>query len=580
MHSQDAEETGGIPSAEVSAGRSSVLLIWLIPLAALLVGAWLVYKNVTEHGPRITIYFTNAEGIEIEKTRVKYRSVDVGRVIDLRFSNDLAKVAVDVELAPGTDDWLRQDTRFWIVRPKLDATGITGLGTLLTGTYIGMDPGKGDTRETTYTALAEPPVLLSSDEGTLYTLRAPTLGSLTIGSPLYFRQIRVGEVVQFDLAENHEYVEIEVFVRAPHDAYVRRSSRFWNASGVNLNISTDGVDVDMESIAALLTGGIACETPKLLASQDRAPQGYGFTLYENRKASIERPITVGIPYLLYFPETVRGLNVGAPVEFRGIRIGTVKDISIQGELDEATVQIPVLIEMEPDRVLMADTELPEDPQARKRKLEELSDVMIDNMLQKGLRARLIPANLLTGQLIVEFDLYPESGPGEVRHEGSYVVLPTLPNPFSSLTDSLTSIMDRINALPIDDIGANLLAASDGASKLMSDDQLVGAIQDMRSSIAELDRLLETLNQETGPLLTSYRGLGDESLKLVKEMRSSVVQAEQTFAAVESLAGENSPVGSELKRALEEISAAARSIRIMADYLERHPEALLQGKGGR
>jgi paraquat-inducible protein B len=487
---------------------------------------------------------------------------------------------VEVELAPGTSEWLRQDTRFWIVRPKLDATGITGLGTLLTGTYIGMDPGRGDTRETTFDALADPPVLLSSDEGTLYTLRAPTLGSLTIGSPLYFRQIRVGEVVQFHLAENHQYVEIEVFVRAPHDAYVHRSSRFWNASGVNLNLSTEGVEVDMESIAALLTGGIAFETPRLLASQGKAPQGHSFTLYENRKASIERPITLGIPYLLYFPETVRGLNIGAPVEFRGIRVGTVKDISIQGELNEATVQIPVLIEMEPDRVLMADAELPDDPQARKRKLEELSDVMIDNMLQQGLRARLIPANLLTGQLIVEFDLYPEDGPGEVRHEGPYVVLPTLPNPFSSITDSLTSILDRIDALPIDAIGANLLAASDGARELMSDEQLAGTAKELRSSIAELDRLLQTLNRETGPLLTSYRGLGDETLQLVKDMRSSVVQAEQTFAAVESIVGENSPVGSELKRALEEISAAARSIRIMADYLERHPEALLQGKGGR
>jgi paraquat-inducible protein B len=553
MAQQDAHQrvTDQIPTAEVAAAGRGLPLVWLIPLAALLVGAWLVYKTLSDDGPLVTVYFSHAEGIEPQKTRVKYRNVDVGLVREVRFAEDRTNVEVLIELWPGTEAWLTENARFWVVRPRLEVTGISGLGTLLTGTYIGMDPGEGGKSSDTFTALDEPPALLSNAKGTLYKLRAPSLGALSIGSPVYFRQIAVGEVVQYRLVEDHSHVELEIFVRAPHDQFVRRTSRFWNASGVDFDLNAEGVALKVQSLAALLTGGIAFETENLLPSVEPAPKGHVFTLYENREVSEERPITVAVPYLLYFEETVRGLKVGAPVEFRGIRIGTVKDISIKGELDTAQVHIPVLIEIEPDRVIFDERRLPQQRKAREEQLGATADLMIDRMINNGMRARLVPGNLLTGQLFVEFDIYP---------------------------DGLTSILNKLNALPIDEIGRNLKLASEGANRLVNDEAIVDAADQLGSSLKKMDRLLTTLNREAGPLLQNFGKVGSEARLLIGELRNSIEQVEATFASAEDIMSDQGPIGSEFRRALEEISAAARSVRTMADYLERHPEALLKGKG--
>jgi len=567
-----------IPTAQVATAGKGLPLVWLIPLAALLVGAWLVYKTLADEGPVISVYFPQAEGIEPKKTRVKYRSVDVGVVRDVRFADDRTNVQVLIELSPGTEAWLTENARFWVVRPRLEVTGITGLGTLLTGTYIGMDPGEEGKSADTFTALDKPPALLSTAKGSQYTLRASSLGNLSVGSPVYFRQIGVGEVVQYRLAENHSHVEIEIFIRAPHDQFVRRSSRFWIASGMNLDFNTEGVAFEVQSLSALLTGGIAFETENLLSSVEPAPNGHGFALYESRQVSEERPITVAVPYLLYFEETVRGLKVGAPVEFRGIRIGTVKDISIKGELDTAQVHIPVLIEIEPDRVIFDERKLPQEPKAREEQLGATADLMIDRMITNGLRARLEPGNLLTGQLFVEFDIYPNVEPAEIVYEGPYAVLPTIPNPLSSITDRLTGVLSKLEALPIEEIGQNLKQAAEGANRLVNNEDIVNTADKLGSSLEQMDLLLSTLSRETGPLMQHFRKVGAETRLLIRELRASVEQADAMFAAAEAIMTEQGPIGSEVKRALEEISATARSMRIMADYLERHPEALLRGKG--
>jgi paraquat-inducible protein B len=569
-----------VPSAEVVATGRGLPLVWLIPLVALAVGAWLVYRTLTEAGPVAVIYFSEAEGIEPQKTRVKYRSVDVGLVRDVRFADDRTRVEVMVELKPETQAWLTENARFWVVRPRLDITGVTGLGTLLTGTYIGMDPGEGGKSVDTFTALDEPPALLSNVKGTVHRLRAPGLGSLSIGSPVYFRQIRVGEVVQHRLVEDHSYVEIEIFIRAPHDQFVRRTSRFWNASGASLDVNAEGIAFEVQSVAALLAGGIAFETPNLLSSAEPAPPGHRFTLYDSRQMSEERPITVAVPYLLYFEDTVRGLKVGAPVEFRGIRIGTVKDISIKGELDTAQVHIPVLIEIEPDRVIPDERKLPQKPKAREEQMGAAADVMIDRMIANGLRARLELGNLLTGQLFVEFDIYPDEEPAEIAYEGPYAVLPTIPNPLSGITDSLSGTLKKLEALPIEQIGHNIQMASEGANRLVNDSGIEDAADKLSESLEKMDHLLDILARESGPLLQNFAKVGSDTRALIEELRTSVAQAEATFAAAEAVLTEQGPIGNEVKQALEEVSAAARSMRIMAEYLERHPEALLRGKGGR
>lgn len=559
-----------VPSAQLSQQDSRVSIIWVIPLVALIAGAWLVYKNITDQGPVITVQFSHAEGIEPLKTQVKFRNVDVGLVQSIKFADDLSKVIATVQLVPGTEDWLNELTRFWMVRPRLELTGVTGLSTLLSGTYLAMDPGKGSEPQSDFIALDDPPVILSAEEGTIYKLRAASLGSISIGSPIYFRQIAVGEVMKYRLVPDHSYVEIDVFINRPHDQFVRQNTSFWNASGIDVDLNAEGLNVNVESLSSLLTGGIVFETPNVLINTSQAPEGRQFTLYASRQQSREKPITVGIPYLVYFQDTVRGLKVGAPVEFRGIRIGTVKDISIKGELDTARFEIPVLIEIEPDRVVFDENKLPDLPADRQNHLGSLAKVMIERLIEKGLRARLATGNLLTGQLFIEFDIHRDAETIEITSEGPYPVLPTIPSSRASIEKRLTNILSRLEGLPINQIGQDVSQAAAGINKLINDEGMMQALERFNSALQKADVLINTLNEGAGPMFNS--------ITLTSEgTRKAVQQAEETLSAIEDVVDEQGPIGNELKRALEELSSAARSIRIMAEYLERHPEAIFKGK---
>jgi len=263
-------EVANVPEAIVDAESKGFPVVWLLPLVALMVGGWLLYKTISEKGPEIVIRFQTAEGIEEGKTKVKYRDVTIGQVATVRFAEDLSHVLVTAEMVPGTSAHLTDTTSFWVVRPRVGAGQISGLGTLISGAYIGMDPGEGGKSERRFKGLEKPPIITSDVEGTSYHLHADKLGSLTVGSPVYFRQIVVGEVTDYSLDETHEYVNIGVFIRAPHDQYVRKTTRFWNVGGVDLSLDASGVKVQMESLVALMTGGIAFETPESLVSSEQA----------------------------------------------------------------------------------------------------------------------------------------------------------------------------------------------------------------------------------------------------------------------------------------------------------------------
>ena len=559
-----------VPTAQLSKQDSRVSVIWIIPLVALIVGAWLVYKTVSDQGPVITVQFSHAEGIEPLKTQVKFRNVDVGVVQSIEFADDLSKVVATIQLVPGTEEWLNEMTRFWMVRPRVDVTGVTGLGTLVSGTYLAMDPGKDGKSQSDFIALDEPPVILSSAEGTVYKLRAASLGGISIGSPVYFRQIAVGEVMQYRLVPDHSYVEVDVFINHPHDQFVRQNTSFWNSSGIDVDLNAEGLNVNVESLSSLITGGIVFETPNVLIATSQAPAGTQFTLYASRQQSREKPITVGIPYLVYFQDTVRGLKVGAPVEFRGIRIGTVKDISIKGALDSAGIEIPVLIEIEPDRVISDEQELPDDPAERQNRLGSLSHEMIGRLIANGLRARLATGNLLTGQLFVEFDIYPDAEPIEIAFEGAYPVLPTLPSSLAGIEKRVMNILSKLERLPIDQIGKDVSQAAAGINNIINNEEMMQALQRFNNALQKADMLMNTLNENAEPMFNSITLAGDGAQKALQ-------QAEHTLSAIEDVVDEQGPIGNELKTALEELSSAARSIRIMAEYLERHPEAIFKGK---
>ena len=501
-----------IPEAVVKP-RSGLSIVWIIPIVAALIGAWVAYKSFSEIGPTIVITFENAEGLVAGKTKIKYKDVDVGLVESIDLDEDLKYVLVTVQMHKGSRAYLTEKTRFWVVRARITAGGVTGLGTLLGGAFIAIDPVNGGTFVKNYTGLETVPVVTTDQPGQHFQLKATRRGSLDMGAPIYFRQIKVGEVVSYQLSEDAETVDFKIFINEPHHLKVKENTRFWNASGIDISLSAAGFKVDMESAVSLLTGGLAFAVPPDTPPGDVAPEDNVFTLYEDRSAAFQQEITLREKYLLYFDGTVRGLTPDAPVEFRGINMGRVVSVDLEFDTDRQDFLIPVLIEFEPERFGKNAADFTN---------AERNEIM-EKFVARGFRAQLKTGSILTGKLYVDLDFHPDAEKEEIRIANGYPVLPTIPTSLEEITRDVTAILDKVKEFPFDRIGA-----------------------DMTRTIANLDKTL--------------------------------VQAEGTLKTIDSMFAADAPLSQELQTSLRELADAARSLRILSDYLERHPEALLKGKG--
>jgi paraquat-inducible protein B len=492
--------------------RSGISVVWIIPIVAAIIGAWVAYKSLSEIGPTISITFENAEGLEAGKTKVKYKDVEVGLVESIGLEKDLKHVLVKVQMNAGSKDYLTEKTRFWVVKARVSGGTVSGLGTLLGGAYIAVDPVAGGKFVDKFIGVEQVPVVTTDQPGRHFMLKADTRGSLDMGAPIYFRQIKVGEVVSYQLAEDNQSVDFKIFIDAPHHLKVTENTRFWNASGIDVSLSAAGFKVDMESTVSLLTGGLAFGLPPNTEPGGSVPENTVFTLHDGRKEAYEQEITLREKFMLYFDGTVRGLTVDAPVEFRGIPVGRVVSVDLEFDKENEEFVIPVLIELEPERFGGGTAAYA--PEKRKKILEGFID--------KGFRAQLKTGNILTGKLYVDLDFYPDARKQELRIAKGYQVLPTVPTSIEEITRSVNTVLDKVKEFPFGKIGA-----------------------DMTHAIASLDKTL--------------------------------VQADGTLKSIDNLVAKDSPISQELQESLRELSDAARSLRVLADYLERHPEALLRGK---
>ena len=533
-----------VPDAIVDEESKGFPVVWLLPLVALLVGGWLFYKTMSEKGPEIRISFETAEGIEAGKTQIKFRDVTVGKVENVEIADDLKTVVLTATMEAGTDPYLTDASRFWVVKPRIGAGGVTGLGTLLSGAYIAFEPNTGGARQRTFTGLEKPPIVTHDKEGTRFRLRTETLGSLSVGSPVYFRQFDIGEVTDYKLADDYSHVDVGIFVQSPYDEYVRERTHFWNAGGVNVSMDASGVNVEMESLVAVLSGGIAFETLPEFAESPAAREGTVFPLFRNRAESLERPITEVFNYTLKFTDTVRGLSIGAPVEYRGIRVGTVKNIMLgEDPVTEGVVSPVVIIGIEPQRTVgYGDAD---DSVASQRAVEGYEAnprERIATLVKKGLRARLQTGSLVTGQLFVDLDIFPDAEPATVVEGGLYPEIPTLPSSLQGMIANVNRILNKVEQSDLD-----------------------GTLTNLNALMVSTNRLMSALERDAPGL--------------VKEADATLRAANDTLATLRASASEDGEIGNQLQVALQEMAAAARSIRVMAEYLQRHPEAMLKGKSG-
>lgn len=498
-------DLGEVASAVVDTRRRPSI-VWLIPLVAALVGGFVAWRAFSERGPEITIAFASAEGLEAGKTKVKYKDVEVGLVEEVALAPDLSHVVCRARMVKGADAFLREGTRFWVVRPRVAGGQVTGLGTLFAGAYIGVDPVREGAAARTFQGLAVAPVVTTDEPGRHFVLRSYRAGAVAVGTPVFFRRIQVGEVVSSELDASGDFVTIRVFVHAPHEERVHTGTRFWNASGIDFSLNAEGVSVDTESLVSILVGGIAFDTPERDGGE-RAAEDAEFPLYENRAATQREIYTEKVQWRLFFDQSVRGLVAGSPVEFRGIRIGEVRDVRLEADPRQEGLRIAVTIEIEPGRI----GQLHLDPAQRR--------AAVDRLVAEGLRAQLKSGNLLTGQLTVALDMHPDAAPATIAWQEPLPVFPTIPTTLEELTENVSSLVKRLEKMPFDRIGAELTASLVAAR---------ASLEQAESTLATTQTLLasdSTLNQELQralhELTEAARSLGLAAEQIEREPNSVI-----------------------------------------------------------
>lgn len=531
-----------LPTARVDTPRRfRIPLVWVIPLVAALIGVFLALHTWYQQGPDITIRFKTGEGLEAGKTRIKYKDVDVGQIDSVTLAEDGSYVIAGARLARSADHLLVDDTRFWMVSARVSGSAVSGLGTLLSGTYVGLDAGKSAEARREFTALDDAPVVSFDVPGRYFTLHAETLGSIGIGTPVYFRRMQAGQVTGYRLGEHGKRIEVRVFIKAPYDRFVTDDTRFWNAGGVDVKVGADGVQVNTESLTSILAGGLAFLTPADSPDEPAAAER-AFRLFATREEAIRRQVDERQHYVLRFTESVRGLSVGAPVDFRGITIGEV--IAIQPQISPASAEISMQVEvsLQPGRLRTpgSKSHLP----AGATSEDAAFRAFVDQLVAKGLRAQLRNGNLVTGQLYVALDFFPGAGAARPDWAASPPRLPTQRGSLDELQTTLMRIVGKLDKLPIEQIGT-----------------------DTRKLLASLQRSVD----ETEALLKRIDNLTDG------EVRSTIVEARSAIADTRKLIASDAPLQQDLRASLQELGRAAQALRHLADTLDRHPEALLRGK---
>ncbi|MDN0074188.1 MlaD family protein [Crenobacter sp. SG2303] len=517
--------------------RWSPSLVWLIPAIAAVIAGYLAVHAVLSRGPTITIAFKSAEGLEAGKTKIKYKDVDVGEVTAITLSSDRKHIIATAQLSRDIEQYLVDDSRFWVVRPRIAGGTVSGLSTLLSGAYIGFDVGHSQQERLNFIGLDVPPIITGDQPGRQFKLFADDLGSLDVGAPIYYRRIAVGRVVGYKLDPSGHNVIVSVFVEAPYDKFVTQQTRFWNASGVDLKVDANGVKLNTQSIASIVLGGIAFETPESDEEMEQASPNTTFTLAHDHEQAMRTPDRIVRIVLFRFHQSLRGLSVGAPVDFRGIALGEVTRIGVEYNKDHHNLDMLVQAHIYPSRLRSL---------SRQSLVAQENDARLRRIAERGLHAQLRSANLLTGQLYVALDFFPGVQPAKLTERNGVLELPTMPGDLEELQATLKRIAARLDKVPLDTIGK----------------QLQQNLTALNKALDETTGLMKQLNGQVAP----------EAQKTLQQLNQTLQSAQRTLSP-------DSPAQQDVRTAAQEVSKAAQSFRALSDYLERHPEALIRGKQG-
>ncbi len=534
------DERAEEPRARVRAQPFS--WVWLFPLGAAAIVIWLAWRNLADRGPAITISFRNVDGLQAGQTKIQHRNVDLGTVESLELTPDMTHVIVHARMTRQAKDHLTENTRFSIIAPHVGVGGISGLSTIVSGSYIEMYPGKPGEPKRDFVGLDEPPVLPPDSRGRSFTLLSNDLGSLTRGSPISYRGITIGEVEDYTLRPGNKGVTVTAFIRSPHEDLVHPETRFWNAGGVDLTLGSQGLRIRANSWEQLLSGGIAFETPDAVLSKPPSAEGSVFGLYDNRRAADRAPLGPTLVYVADFTGNQRGLDTGTAVELQGIEVGEVTEAHLAYDDRAHTLVTRTTFYVDPERVQISNMS-----RAADSNQHDAVQQWIEKLVGDGMRAQVSSASFLTGIKLIGLEMVPDAPRAHLERDGDVVKMP------SSSSGDLTAILQNLQ---------NVLKNIDRAT---AGPQLGHALQSLDDTLTRLDKVTHDIEPDIKSLIKSLRDTADS--------------AQSTLNTIQGLAGNTAPSGTDLPRMMRELTEAARSVRGLADYLDRHPEALIRGRKG-
>lgn len=516
------------PPAHLRRPRFS--FVWLVPLVAALIAAYLGYRTVLQEGPLLTITFTSGDDITAGQTQVKYKAVALGTVESVDLSNDNSQVVVRVRMNNVGARFLTTHTRFWVVRPNLTAGNLSGLSTLVSGAYIAVDPGlPGGQHQDHFTGLEGPPGVRSDEPGQTYQLRTDTIGSLAAGSPVFYRDIIVGEVLGYDIGNGLGPVAVNIFVRAPFDHLIRPQSHFWKSSGITAQLQNGRFHIEFQSLQAIISGGVTFDLPLEGANSTPSPNNTVFPLYDSYDDAESAGYQNQIPVVSYFTSSVAGLTRGSPVDILGIQVGVVNNVKLIIDPYAGKAKARVSMDIQPERVL--------EPGQFPKNLSP--DQVLQRMVNQGLRVQLDTVSYVTGQKEITLAWAAGAKPVLLAKEGDALVIPSQSGGLDDIINSVAGLSNNLSKVDFNKLSSNLNKLVITANGTLGNPQI-------KQSLTELNKTLRNAN---GTLQTVTQTYGDDS----------------NFQR-------------NLEQLMNEANDALRSIRLLADYLNLHPQALLLGRG--
>jgi paraquat-inducible protein B len=522
------------PAPHVRQRRWIPSLVWVVPITAAVIGASLMVNAWRAAGPRVTIAFQTAQGLEVGKTLVKYRNVTIGHVTAISLSAEHDRVLVQADLVRSARDVLTGDARFWVVRPRIGIGWASGLETLISGDYIAVESGEAKTRRTQFVGLENPPPLTHGLLGKSVVLHAADVGSLVLDAPVYFRHFEVGRVIDRKLEADGLGARVIVFIDAPYDRLVTGATRFWNASGIDLTLGADGMTLRTQSLASVVAGGIAFDTAPTSEDAGSATTGAEFTLFVDRAAAMAPPSGEPRYVRMRFAQSLRGLVIGAPVEFVGVNIGQVLSLDLDYDTDRKTFPVIVTALVYPQRMGKAYEVLARNGTATN---PDRMARLVSQLVARGLRAQPRIGNLLTGRLYIALDFIPGARPARFDIDARPLEIPTTAGGVQELQQKLASVLAKVDGLPLTEIGRHL------------------------------DSDLVNLGGAVGQLRTDVLPAGAAALQSLR----------RTLGSTDRVLSEDAPWRENVDQTMVEAQRTLRSVRSLTDYLDRHPEALLRGR---